>query len=275
MKAFCFAIDKVIPSHLASVHPMDIGLIRGYGIFDFFRTSHYQPLFLSDYLDRFIRSAAKTHLYLPYTKNELAQIIHDLIQRNDLEFGGIRMLLTGGVSDNHFTPTQGSLFIFCEDLDFPSPSKYESGVKLLSIEHVRAIADIKTTNYAFPVWHSAIWKKEGAEDVLYHSNGIISESSRSNIFVIKNNKISTPDKHILHGITRKRVLELAPETEIKELSLKDVLDAEEVFMTSTTKKILPVTQIDDRKIGDGKIGPITGKLMEKFFEMEKSMILSA
>lgn len=274
MKPFCFSIDKIIPSTEASLHPMDIGLIRGYGIFDFFRTSNYTPLFLSDYLDRFVRSAEKTHLYLPYSKEELAQIIHDLIQRNDLEFGGIRMVLTGGVSANHFSPTQGKLFIFCEDLDFPSPAKYESGVKLLAVEHIRAIADIKTTNYAFPVWHSAIWKKEGAEDVLYHLNGTISESSRSNIFVIKDNKIATPDKHILHGITRKRVLELAPATEVREISLEEVLDADEVFMTSTTKKILPITQIDGHKIGNGKPGPITENLLKEFLEMEKSIIQS-
>lgn len=274
MKPFCFALDKIIPSNQASLHPLDIGLIRGYGIFDFFRTSHFIPLFLSDYLDRFIRSAEKTHLYLPYSKDELAQIVHNLIQRNELEFGGIRMVLTGGISSNHFSPSKSSLFIFCEDLDFPSSSKYESGVKLLSVEHIRAIADIKTTNYAFPVWHSAVWKSEGAEDVLYHLNGIISESSRSNIFVIKNNTLATPDKHILHGITRKRVLELIPDTEIRELSLKEVLEADEIFITSTTKKILPISQIDGHKIGNGKPGPITQKLLEKFTEMEKAIIRS-
>ncbi|EKB50170.1 aminotransferase class IV [Cecembia lonarensis] len=269
MKPFCFANDRIIASDKATLHPMDIGLIRGYGIFDFFRTAHHTPLFLSDYLDRFIRSAEKTHLKLDLNKEELAQIVHDLISRNDLEFGGVRMVLTGGVSENHFSPTAGQLFIFCEALDFPAPSKYESGIKLLAVEHIRAIADIKTTNYAFPVWHSAIWKKEGADDVLYHLNGQVSESSRSNIFVIKDGEIATPNKHILHGITRKRVLELIPQTEIKAISLEEVLRADELFITSTTKKVLPVTQIDNNKIGSGKPGPITQKLMQDFAIMEK------
>jgi branched-chain amino acid aminotransferase len=228
---------------------------------------------LTDYLDRFIRSATKTHLHLTYSKEELAQIIHDLIQKNDLEQGGVRMLLTGGVSDNHFSPTEGSLFIFCEDLDFPAPFKYETGVKLLSADHVRAIADVKTTNYAFPVWHSVNWKKEGAEDVIYHHNGYISESSRSNIFVIKNGKTATPDQNILHGITRKRVLELDQRIEIRPISLSELLDADEVFMTATTKKILPVTMIDDLKIKDGKPGPKTIELMTAFAAMEKKNVL--
>uniref|UniRef100_UPI0025BA93C7 aminotransferase class IV n=1 Tax=Cecembia sp. TaxID=1898110 RepID=UPI0025BA93C7 len=224
---------------------------------------------LNDYLDRFISSAEKTHLSLHLSKEQLAQIIKELIEKNNLEFGGIRMVLTGGVSENHFSPVDGSLFIFCEDLDFPSPSKYEKGIKLLSVEHIRAIADIKTTNYAFPVWHSATWKREGADDVLYHLNSQISESSRSNIFVIKDGNIATPDQHILHGITRKRVLELVQQTSIRPISLKEVLDADEVFITSTTKKILPVTQIDNYKIGTGLPGDLTKKLIENFSEIEK------
>jgi branched-chain amino acid aminotransferase len=271
MKTFCFANSKIIESDKAQIHPMDIGLIRGYGIFDFFRTSNYSPLFLGDYLDRFIRSAEKTLLNLTFNKGELSQIIHELVEKNDLKNGGIRMLLTGGVSENHFSPTNGSFFIFCEELEFPSESKYEKGVKLLALEHIRSIADIKTTNYAFPVWHSNIWKKEGAEDVLYHMNGQISESSRSNIFIVKDGKISTPQQHILHGITRKRILELAPYTEIRNITLQEVFDSDEVFMSSTTKKVLPVTKIDNRTIGNGIPGPITKKLYEEFIEMEQKI----
>jgi branched-chain amino acid aminotransferase len=268
MKTYCFANDQIIHSEKAVLHPMDIGLIRGYGIFDFFRTSNYVPIFLGDYLDRFIRSAAKTRLALNLTKEELASIISELIQKNDLKSGGIRMLLTGGVSENHFSPVNGSLFIFCEELDFPSIDKYEVGVKLLSADHVRAIADIKTTNYAFPVWHSGDWQSKGAEDVIYHHAGLVSESSRSNIFMIKNGEIATPDEHILHGITRKRVLEISGKVNIRPITFEEVLAADELFMTSTTKKILPITQIDEQKIGAGIPGPETMRLMEKFKAME-------
>jgi branched-chain amino acid aminotransferase len=272
MKPYCFANDRIIPTESAQVHPMDIGLIRGYGIFDFLRTSNFQPLFLEDYLDRFTRSAEKTNLFLPYSKEDLTKIILELIDKNELKEGGIRLVLTGGVSDNHFSPTKGSLFIFNESLDFPALNKYEQGVKLLSAEHVRAIADIKTTNYAFPVWHSAQWKAAGADDVLYHWNGIVSESSRSNLFIIKNGIISTPSNHILHGITRKRTLELAPETIIKEISFDEVLNADEVFITSTTKKILPITRIDHHIIGNGAVGPVTQNLMSKFKAMEQEVL---
>jgi len=268
MKPLCFARNQIIPSSEATLHPMDIGLIRGYGIFDFFRTENFTPLFLTDYLDRFIGSSEKTYLPLDFNKEALRDIILELIERNNLRQGGIRMLLSGGISDNHFSPATGDLFIFCEDLMFPGTQKYTNGVKLLSADHVRALAEIKTTNYTFPVWLSANWKKNGAEDVIYHHNGLISESSRSNIFVIKNGVISTPDQNVLHGITRKRVLELSG-SKIQPISFEDTMAADEVFMTSTTKKILPVTQIDDQQIGNGKPGKITKELMQAFMKMEQ------
>ena len=272
MKPFCFADGKIIPTQTATIHPMDMGLIRGYGIFDFFRTSGYNPLFLEHYLDRFITSAEKTHLPLPYSRDELRVIITELIEKNDLLNGGLRMVLSGGVSENHFSPAEGKLFIFAEALSMPSEEKYLQGIKLLTLEYVRPIADIKTTNYTLPVWHSVNWKRLNAEDVLYHWNGLVSESSRSNFFIVKNGVLHTPDQHILMGITRKQILKIAGNVVIRPISLEEVWEAEEAFITSTTKVLLPVTQIDERKIGNGKPGPITMGILENFRKLEKEMV---
>jgi len=272
MKPFCFADGNIIPTQDARLHPADLAVIRGYGIFDFFRTEQYRPVFLEDYLDRFTASAAKTFLPLPYSREELRAIISELIAKNDLEQGGIRMVLTGGVSENHFSPATGTLFMFGEELSFPSEEKYQQGVKLLTVEHVRAIADIKTTNYTLPVWHSMRWKQEGAEDVLYHWNGWVSESSRSNFFIVKDGVIHTPDKHILLGITRKNLLAVAGDVQIRPISLEEVWEADEAFISATTKILLPVTQIDDRKVGSGKVGKVCLDLMAKFREREKAYL---
>lgn len=273
MKPFCFADGQIIPTESATLHPMDLGLIRGYGIFDFFRTSGYTPLFLEHYLDRFIASAEKTHLSLPYSREQLRSIIRELIDKNDLYNGGLRMVLSGGMSENHFSPAQGKLFIFAESLTMPSEEKYQKGVKLLSLEYVRPISDIKTTNYTLPVWHSVNWTRLGAEDVLYHWNGVVSESSRSNFFIVKNGVLHTPSEHILLGITRKKILELADNVIIRSISLQEVFeDAEEAFISSTTKVLLPVTQLDDKKIGNGKPGPVTLEILEKFRKLEKTTV---
>ncbi|UZD24379.1 aminotransferase class IV [Algoriphagus halophytocola] len=271
MKPFCFADGQIISTEKASIHPMDVGLIRGYGIFDFLRTVNFQPLFLEHYLDRFIASAEKTFIPLEYSRAELKAIIQELIEKNHLKEGGIRMVLSGGVSKNHFSPGKGKLFIFAETLLFPPMEKYEKGIKLLTLEYVRPIAEIKTTNYALPVWDSMRWKDAEAEDVLYHLNGMVSESSRSNFFIVKDGQISTPDSHILMGITRKHIMKLACKVLIRPISLAETLNADEAFITSTTKKLLPVTQIDDREIGNGKPGPVALDLLEKFKLLEKEL----
>jgi branched-chain amino acid aminotransferase len=269
MKPFCFAKNQIISAEQASIHPLDIGLIRGYAIFDFLRTEDFQPLFLGGYLERFMSSAEKLNLPLEYDQDELKQIIYALINKNELQQGGVRMILSGGLSENHFSPSLGTLFIFCEELTLPSPEKYEQGVKLLSEEYIRPLASIKTTNYTLPVWLSKNWKEMKAEDVLYHYGGIISESSRSNIFMVKNGIVSTPKLNILYGITRKNVIGITDQVHEREISLTEILNADEVFITSTTKRILPVTQVDGTLIGSGRPGEVTRLLMERFKELEE------
>lgn len=272
MKPFCFAKNEIIKTNQASIHPLDIGLIRGFAIFDFFRTVGPSPLFLEDYLQRFTNSAKNAHLPLDYGMDELEGIIHELIEKNQLESGGVRMVLTGGISENFFSPAKGDLFIFCEPLKLPSDEKYANGVKLVSAEYVRPIPKIKTTNYTLPCLLSVDWKKQGAEDVIYHHNGIISESSRSNVFIIKDGEVSTPAKDILEGITRKKVIGLLDNVSIRDITFEELLLADEVFITSTTKRILPITQVDNTLIGSGKPGKKTKELMIAFEKMESSLM---
>src|SRR5690606_10890869 len=98
MKPFCFDTDRIIFSDEATIHPLDIGLIRGYAIFDFLRVENYQPLFLDDYLHRFISSARTCALPMDYTLEKLRDLVYILIEKNSQEEGGIRMILSGGVS---------------------------------------------------------------------------------------------------------------------------------------------------------------------------------
>lgn len=274
MKPFCFAKNEIIESKSATCHPLDIGLIRGYAIFDFFRTTGPTPLFLEDYLARFTSSAKSAHLPLSFSNKDLEQVIYELIARNDLHDGGIRMILSGGISDNFFTPAKGDLYIFCESLKLPSAEKYEQGVKLLPVEYVRPIPQIKTTNYTLPCFLSVDWPSQGAEDVIYHHQGLVSESSRSNVFMVKDGIVSTPATHILEGITRKKVMELASNVLVRDIQLEEFLNSDEVFITSTTKRILPITKIGEQTIGNGKPGTQTKNLMTAFERMEKDSVFS-
>ncbi len=230
----------------------DISILRGYGVFDFLRTKRFVPLFVEDYIERFLKSAKEMHLPIDYTAGEIKSLIAELIRINAEPQSGIRLVLTGGVSENAFRPGKPSFMIRSEELHMPSDEVYRVGVKLVKRQFVRSMPKIKTTNYAYPVWLSHQWKAQGAEDVLYYEGQEISESSRANFFIIKGNQLITNYENILFGITRKRVLELAKsklEVKIRAISLADLASADEAFITSTTKRILPVVSVDDQHIG--------------------------
>jgi D-alanine transaminase/branched-chain amino acid aminotransferase len=157
-------------------------------------------------------------------------------------------------------------------------SDFEKGLSIITYQHQRELPHIKSINYLTGVWLHPLLKEKQADDVLYYQNNVISEFPRSNIFIItKDNKLVTPSRNILHGITRKKVLSLAGEmmpAEERDITLDELMNAKEVFSTATTRKILPVIKVNDKLIGDGRPGAITTTLYQKFLALEQSVILS-
>lgn len=133
-------------------------------------------------------------------------------------------------------------------------------LKLVTYEHQRQLPDVKTIDYLMAIWLRPYIMEHGADDVLYHKNGIISECPRSNIFIVtKDDTIITPANNILKGVTRKHLIEIANEkfvVEEKDVLIQDVWRAKEVFITSTTKQLLPVLQFDGHLIGNGRTGKV-------------------
>ncbi len=232
-----------IPAH-------DIGLIRGFAVFDFFRVTQNTPLFLEDYLQRFQRSISKANIAHAYTLQQIRDIILELIAKNNMPEAGVRMVMSGGPSENRFSSEQGVLMITQEPLFFPPSEYYAKGIKVITDEYQRESAEIKTTNYFRAIQLQPRVKSEGAYEVLYKKDGFIREFTRCNVFLVKQDgTIVTPDDHILPGITRQVVINLIKENgiplEIRPVTTTELHDAKEVFLTSTTKKVLPVRQIDD------------------------------
>ena len=160
----------------------------------------------------------------------------------------------------------------------PPSEKFDSGLKIITYEYQRDLPEAKSINYLMGVWLQQKIKERNAADVLYYQQGIVSEFPRSNIFIVTHDeKISTPSKNILKGITRMKLMKLAAEkykVETRTLHIDEIKDAAEVFMTSTTKRLLPVCQIDNTIIGNGKAGPITTLLNQDFIKMEDAFIVS-
>jgi branched-chain amino acid aminotransferase len=248
----------------------DVGFLRGYGIFDFFRIMDGKPVFLSDHLDRFFHSATLMGLRLTYTKEELAACIYELAAMSVDSCLGVKMVLTGGESSNGFEPGElSNLWILPGVFQFADPL---IGMRLLSQVYVREMPEIKSLNYAFAIRNWAHVKAAGADDLIYHTQEHgVSESSRSNLFYVNNGVIYTPEVHILAGITRKHVIELASKhytVKIEKCLLADFLNADEVFTTGSTKRVVSILAIDGHQIGNGLRGPVATHLYDLLVESE-------
>jgi branched-subunit amino acid aminotransferase/4-amino-4-deoxychorismate lyase len=261
----------------AAIGLYDLGLLRGYGIFDFFLVKNKKALFFQDYMDRFSRSADLLGLELPFSREDTHDHIQELLQANKLNDAAIRLVLTGGYADDSYTPSSPNYIIMQHPLPGVPDQYYQQGIKLMSYRFERELPEIKSTNYLTGIRIRNLLKNAGAPEVLYHNGHTISESARSNFFIVTPDGILvTPDDKILQGITRKQILLLAQEHHIpiqtRALQLSELSTAAEAFLTSTTKGVLPVTQIDDMTIGNGTPGRISQQLMQAFTALTHSFI---
>lgn len=274
MGEYFFLNGKIVKARKAFLHITDLALLRGFGIFDFCRTQHGAPLLIDKYLHRFFNSAKSLDLEIPYSKERIKDSIYQLLEKNGIVESGIRMVLTGGYTENGYTPGDPNFFILIEKINFPDISYYEKGVDLIFHEHQRELSHIKSINYLTPISIRKKIEKENSYDVLYHSHGMVLEVSRSNIFIVRDNIIVTPGEHVLKGITRATVLNLASETfkiEERDISIEELYKADEVFMTGTTKRVLPVRKIDDQVFIKGRPGKVTQTLKSLYQDFENSI----
>lgn len=271
-----FLNDAFVPMDRAYVHVSDLAFQRGYGIFDFFRVKEFVPLYLEDYLDRFYRSTQSMGLTGAPDRDKLRTIVHELIRRNRMPEAGMKLILTGGYSPDAYQPVTGNFLLSQHALTLPTAEQVIEGVRVITYLYRRDLPEVKTINYIVGVWLQKKVKEAGAADVLYHEDGLVSEFPRCNFFLVtRNGVLVTPANHVLHGITRMRVLEIAGEfmkVEVRNVTLSETLEASEAFLTSTTKGVLPVIRIDDRAIGNGIPGPTTLELRKQLQEREASEV---
>ena len=152
---------------------------------------------------------------------------------------------------------------------------FEKGFSIITYDHQRELPHIKSINYLMAVWLHPLLEQKKADDVLYHHNNIITEFPRANVFVVtKENKLVTPACNMLKGITRKFVLEQAAtfmEVEERDILVDELIDASEIFLTSTTKRVIPVLKVNDRVVGEGKPGPVASQLWQRFISLEQEI----
>jgi branched-chain amino acid aminotransferase len=268
---YAYLNGSVLPIAEASISPLDIGLLRGYAVFDLLRTVGGRPFLLAEHLRRLRSSAAYLGLGVPATDEEIAAIVDDLLERNGHVEATVRFVLTGGVSSDgmDFDPTAPTFMILTHELHEPPASVYENGVKLLTRQHCREVPEAKTTNYLTMLVNRPMAVAEGAFDLLYLDGDTVTEAASASFYIVKDGIIHAPRAKVLWGTVGTYVLDLVRNTYdvvSRDILLAEALDADEAYLTSTTRGVVPVVRLDDSVIGEGCPGPVTRDLIRRFRE---------
>ena len=270
---YCFAQNQISLLENAGVPVGDLLVQRGYGIFDYLRVSNNKPLFIEAHLDRLFNSAEIMRLSIALSKEELKKIVADLIEKNNIPFSGIRLIIAGGDAPDGYTITKPHLIIIQQPLDAPPAQMATKGIQLVSHFYQRQLAEVKTTDYLMAIHLQPWMKSQGGDDILYYNNDTVSECPRSNIFMVsQDNTIVTPARNMLKGITRKNIIAVAEAHHLKleqrDISLSEMKKAKEVFITSSTKRIIPVSRLDEQNFSLEGSNSLSAQLFDCLLALE-------
>jgi len=266
---YTYINGEIVLESEAKLLVSDLAVQRGYGIFDFLKTVNGKPIFIEDYFNRFYNSANEMHLDIGLDRSELLKVISLLLEKNNIANASLKLILTGGYSEDGYQIAKPNLVIVQAPFEYDK-SSFNKGLNLLSHNFQRQLATVKTIDYLQAIRLQPLLKLKQADDLLYHNNGVVRECPRANIFIVKDSEVLTPSTDILRGITRSKILSIKLDgVNIKEqdFTLDAIANADEAFISSSTKNILPVLSLDGKPIGNGKPGKTTSALSEKLLEM--------
>lgn len=280
---YIFINNKFVDETEGNVSYSDRGYNFGDGIYEYLRVYDGKLYTAKEHYERLFRSAKEIGLNLSeYTVEGLIDITKELVNKNDVQNGGVYIQVTRGVAPrNHPFPSEDTKPVFTafsKSYDRPY-DELENGVKAITVDDIRWLrCDIKSLNLLGNVLAKEKATQCDAQEAIQHRDGIVTEGSSSNVYAIKEGKIYThPANHlILNGITRRVIHKIANDIDvpfIEEAFTVDFLkDADEVIISSTSIEVMPVIQIDDKIINDGKVGEITKKLQKSFDKSIESNI---
>jgi branched-chain amino acid aminotransferase len=263
--------DWVHP-HEATLSINDVAVLRGFSAFEAMRTYDRRPFHLDEHLTRLYRSAELIELEIPWSREFITTVIHEVIERNAYKHAAIRLLVTGGVTEDSILPIgKPTLAVLITPLGERDMQRFEQGYKLITTNLQRLAPEAKTTSYLAAIRALKEAARRAASDALFvNEQGHVLEATRSNFFIFRGDTLVTPGVGVLIGITRNAVLDLARgrfPVEQRPILLEELTQADEAFITSSSREIMPVVQINDVVIGEGKPGRRTYELEQRFIEM--------
>ena len=281
MGVFASVNGNVVPGDRAHVSVLDNGFTFGDAVYETLRTYAGRPFHLDRHLERLRASAARLGFEAPFGDDVFGRRLDEVLARAGNDESYIRIILTRGEGDisYRFERVKGpTLVMVVKPFEPPPERDYVDGIAVViaSIRrnHPRALDPaIKSNN----LLNNILAVREGqargaAETILLNDAGEVAEGASSNVFVVKGGEAATPPlaAGILAGITRRVVLDLCREVGVpareETLRVADLLAADEVFITSTTKEAAPVCTVDGRPVGAGKPGPVHARILQAYRE---------
>ncbi|MBF0412981.1 MAG: aminotransferase class IV family protein [Desulfamplus sp.] len=265
---------KFIHADKAVIPVDDLAVLRGVGVFDLMRTHKGKPCFLKEHVERLRNSAIKIDLKIEWSSDELEQIILQTLDLNQhIDEANIRVIITGGSSPDFMTVHKPRLLVLITKIP-PIPAVwYEKGVKVITVLSQRDIPEAKSLSYIPATIALKKAKSQDAIEALYvDKQGFVTEGTTSNLFAFINNELITADKNVLKGVTRKAIISMTEKMftlKLETLRIEKLLKADEVFITGTNKRVVPVIKIDDTVIGDGTPGKHTKRIIEALDKSEQ------
>ena len=297
MGAFVNVNGKISSGEQAAISIFDHGFLYGEGVYETLRTYNGVPFLFDRHMQRLRESAALFLLDVPFSDGEFLNRSLDTMKAaglgrrsgHSVDEAYIRILLTRGIGELTYDPAatpDPSLVIIVKPLPVPGDKDFQNGVKVCMVDvirnHPQSVNPIIKSNNLLnnAMCMQQAMRKGGVEGVFRNYRGELSECSQSNLFIVKNGVVRTPELNagLLPGITRAFVFEIGQGVGVKveEALLRDddLFNADEAFFTSTTKELMPIVQVDDRTIGSGKPGPVTKKLLAEFRRRANEMTLA-
>jgi len=278
MSNFIFLNGKIILDADANISSADRGFLYGDSIYETLRSYNGKPFKLADHLERMRHSAKQLKISFDYTNADIGERINELLEKNHTQDAYIRITLSRGSGggrlqmDDNIEPT-----ILIQVKPFsPYDSKlYDEGMSLVVSNYKRStscpISRYKSTNLLQSILRKEEANKKSAhETIVLNTDGFVAECVVSNIFMVSAGSVVTPslDTNILPGITRRIVLDICKNSGIlsseEHFKIDVLIKADEVFITNSLMEIMPVSRIDDTKIGKTVPGRITQQMMNAY-----------
>jgi len=271
--------QEYVPMSEAKISVLDWGFLRSDATYDVVHVWKGRFFRLDEHIDRFIASLEKIHMKLPVNRLDLEHILAECVSRSGHEDAYVEMILTRGVSPTFARdPRDAVNQLICFAIPFGwilRPEDREDGLSVIisDIQRIPAASiDPRVKNYH---WLDLVmglydaYAHDAKAAILSDAAGNITEGPGFNVFVVKGNEISTPGTGVLQGITRRSTIEIARELGYnvmeRDVACAEPLDADEVFATSTAGGIMPITTLNGRDIGSGKMEPVTRHIHDVYW----------